>query len=140
VIIYYDESVRLGAGTTSEVHEAYMRGIPVFLVNSFAKFSDVPGWMQAETTKMFPSFDSLIEYLAALPHKILRGDVYGNRRSGNSYLCSLCGEVETKGGAHFVSKVTPLYCKRCVGVVTESVENLPNRYEFCVEKIHDTTD
>src|SRR5271157_2648233 len=53
IIIYYDESVRRGAGTTSEVHDAFMMDIPIFLVNGYKKLNEVPGWMQAQTTVIF---------------------------------------------------------------------------------------
>lgn len=128
LIVLYDESVRRGAGTISEIHDAYMQGKPIFIINGFEKFSDVPGWMQAESTKIFPSMKGLLEYFKMLPEGILRLDQYGNHRSGTMYLCSLCGNVEEKNDTYFVSKVTPTYCKRCVSVVKQSVDQLPNRY------------
>lgn len=133
VIVYYDESVRLGAGTISEVHDAYMAGIPVFLVNAYPSISDVPGWMQAETTKMFASFDEMFEYLQTLPPGILRQDVYGNRRSDSFYLCSLCGTVSEKSAMHFVSRVSPVYCKRCVEITKQVTEDLADRYQFFID-------
>jgi len=133
VIILYDESVRLGAGTMSEVHEAFMMGTPVFLVNSYGKLSEVPGWMQAETTKIFSNFEDLFAYLEQLPKGILKRDVYGNRRSGNQYLCSLCGTVEEKHKSHYVSHVSPLYCKSCVELVKQTFETHMDRYQFFVE-------
>lgn len=136
VVVYYDESVRRGAGTTSEVHDAYMAGIPVFLVNGYASISEVPGWMQAETTKMFASFDDLLRYLADLPPGICKRDIYGNRRSGNFYLCSLCGATEEKYSTHFVSTVSPLYCKSCVEVVKQVSEEYVNRYNFFLDQLH----
>jgi hypothetical protein len=63
LIVLYDESVRLGAGTTCEVHEAFMLGTPVFLLNSYRDVAQVPGWMAAETTKIFNEWDELFEYL-----------------------------------------------------------------------------
>lgn len=138
IIILYDESVRLGAGTTSEVHEAFMLDIPVFLVNTYPKLQDVPGWMQAETTKIFNDFDTLYEYLKALPPGILKRDAYGNRRSGSQYLCSLCGGAEEKHKAHFVSKISPLYCKRCVELVKTTFESHKDRYQFFLEYLEGT--
>ena len=130
LIVLYDESVRLGAGTTSEVHEAFMKDIPVFLVNGYGKLSEVPGWMQAETTVIFNEFEELYSYLASLPPGILKRDEYGNRRSGNYYLCSLCGAVEEKHGSHYVSEVKPSYCKACVEIVKATHEAHADRYTF----------
>ena len=133
VVVYYDESVRLGAGTTSEVHDAFMGDIPVFLVNGFRELSQVPGWMQSETTKIFNEWEELYQYLGALPQGILKRDVYGNRRSGMYYLCSLCGKVEEKHKNHFVSHVSPLYCKDCVNLVKDTHEAHYDRYNFFME-------
>lgn len=135
LIVLYDESVRLGAGTTSEVHEAFMHDIPVFLVNAYGKLAEVPGWMQSETTRIFDNFDDLYEYLESLPPGILKRDVYGNRRSGSHYLCSLCGDVEEKRGTHYVSTVTPSYCKSCVEIVKSTHEAHFDRYTFFNEYI-----
>jgi hypothetical protein len=133
IIILYDESVRLGAGTTSEIHEAFMLDIPVFLLNAYGTLDEVPGWMQAETTKMFNDWEEMYAYMAALPQGILKRDIYGNRRSGDYYLCSLCGAVEEKHKTHFVSKVSPLYCKSCVELVKETFETHKDRYQFFIE-------
>jgi hypothetical protein len=138
IVIYYDESVRRGAGTTSEVHEAFMLDIPVFLMNGYGKLSEVPGWMQAETTKIFNTWDNLHAYMDHLPPGILKRDVYGNRRSGSDYLCSLCGKVEEKHKAHFVSRVSPLYCKSCVELVKTTHEQHMDRYQFFLEYLEGT--
>lgn len=133
LIVMYDESVRLGAGTTSEIHEAFMLDIPVFLLNSYGVMDEVPGWMQAETTAIFNTWDEMYEYLSKLPPGILKRDIYGNRRSGTHYLCSLCGAVEEKHKSHFVSKVSPLYCKTCVELVKDTFETHKDRYQFFIE-------
>lgn len=130
LIVLYDESVRLGAGTTSEIHEAFMLDIPVFMVNSYKKLDEVPGWAQAETTKIFDEWEDLYTYLGQLPPGILKRDAYGNRRSGTQYLCSLCGTVEEKHKSHFVSKVSPMYCKSCVELVKTTFEQHTDRYQF----------
>ena len=131
LIVYYDESVRRGAGTVSEIHEAYMRDIPVFLVSEYIDWvKEVPGWMQAETTKIFVTFDGLNRYLDELPYGILKRDVYGNRHVQSQYLCSLCGKVFEKSKHHFVSKVSPPYCSPCVDLITETHEGHVDRYEF----------
>lgn len=138
VIILYDETVRLGAGTTSEVHEAFMHDIPVFLLNTYGKLNEVPGWMQAETTMIFNEWNEMYSYLKNLPPGILKRDVYGNRRSGSQYLCSLCGAAEQKHKAHFVSKVSPLYCKSCVELVKTTFEEHKDRYQFFLEHLEGT--
>lgn len=135
LIVLYDESVRRGAGTTSEIHEAFMLDIPVFLLNAYGSLEEIPGWMQAETTKIFNEWEELYSYLAQLPPGILKRDVYGNRRSGTHYLCSLCGAAEEKHKSHFVSKVSPLYCKTCVELVKTTFEQHKDRYQFFLEHL-----
>lgn len=135
LIVLYDESVRLGAGTTSEVHEAFELDIPVFLLNAYGVLEEVPGWMQAETTRIFNNWDEMYRYLEALPQGILKRDIYGNRRAGTHYLCSLCGAVEEKHKSHFVSKVSPLYCKSCVELVKDTFEAHKDRYQFFIEHL-----
>ena len=134
LIVLYDESVRRGAGTTSEVHEAYKNDIPVFLVSSYPDWqNEVPGWMQAETTKVFTDFESLYEYLDALPFGILKRDIYGNHGVKSQYLCSLCGDVFNKTKQHFVSKISPTYCGDCVDLITKTHEGHEDRYQFILE-------
>lgn len=135
LIVLYDESVRKGAGTTSEIHEAFMLDIPVFLLNTYDALDEIPGWMQAETTRIFNNWNDLYSYLESLPQGILCRDAYGNRRSGNSYLCSLCGTVEEKHKTHYVSKVSPLYCKSCVELVKTTFESHKDRYQFFLEHL-----
>ena len=136
LIILYDESVRLGAGTISECQIAYSHDIPVFLVTAYPEWrQDVPGWLQALTTKIFTDFDTLYAYLERLPEGILKRDVYGNHNAGNEYLCSLCGEPFKKNKQHFVSKISPLYCTTCVDVVTTTFEKHQDRYTFFLEHI-----
>lgn len=135
IIVLYDESVRLGAGTISEVHEAYSLGIPVFLMNSYDTLDAVPGWLQAETTKMFQDWRSLLEYLEQLPPGILLKDRFGNRQTETHHLCFLCGKVEQKLKTHFVSTVTPLYCKECVDVVKRTYDEHADRLDFCVSQL-----
>jgi hypothetical protein len=138
VIVLYDESVRLGAGTTSEVHEAFMLDIPVFLMNTYPKLNDVPGWMQAECTKIFSNWEDLYQYMKELPEGIIKRDAYGNRRSGSMYLCSLCGNTEEKHKSHFVSRISPLYCSSCVSIVKTTFEQHHDRYAFFLEYLENT--
>jgi hypothetical protein len=128
-IVLFDESVQKGAGTISECQHCYNNNIPVFIVNQMPdKF--VPGWLFALSTKIFDDFEQLYEYLDKLEPNILKKDQYGNHRSGNSYLCSLCGDVFTKHKSHFVSMVYPTYCHDCVKLVAETVENQYDRLQF----------
>lgn len=133
LIVLYDESARLGAGTISECQVAYNFDLPLFLVNGYSKLDDVPGWLQALSTKIFANFESLYEYLEELPAGVLKRDIYGNHHGGQHYLCSLCGLPFIKGKTHFVSKVSPLYCKSCVEIVKATHEQHYDRYQFFVE-------
>ena len=133
LIVYYDESVRLGAGTISECQVAYDLELPIFLVNGFKDVNEIPGWLQALSTKMFASFDELQDWFNVLPPGILRKDVYGNYQSKSHYLCSLSGEVFEKNKTHFVSKVSPLYSPNCIDIVKKTYEEHKDRYEFFVE-------
>jgi hypothetical protein len=134
IVIYYDESVRLGAGTISECQFAYNLNMPVFLVCDYPDMlKSVPGWLQGLTTKMFQNFEELYEYLDKLPYGIIRKDLYGNHRSGNEYLCSLCGDCFSKRKHLFVSQVVPLYCKTCVDTVAKTNDSHKNRYEYFME-------
>lgn len=131
VVLLYDESVRRGAGSHSEAQCAYEHDIPLFVVNTYDKvIGEVPKWLIGLSTKVFNHFDELDSYLADLPQGILRRDVYGNHSSGNHYLCSMCGDVFAKSNSHFVSKISPLYCKSCIDLVVHTNEGMANRYEF----------
>lgn len=131
LIVYYDESVRRGAGTTSEAQVAYNHDIPVFLVSAYEDWvNEVPGWLQGLTTKIFTRFVDLYKYMGHLPAGILKRDMYGNHGVNSQYLCSLCGEVFKKSKHHFVSKVSPTYCSSCVEVISETHEGHPDRFQF----------
>lgn len=133
LIILYDESVRRGAGTTSEAQVAYLHNIPVFLVSTYEDwYREVPGWLQALCVKVFPNFSQLYDYLDNLPYGILKKDVYGNHGVDGQYLCSLCGAVFEKHKHHFVSKVQPLLCGNCVDLTTKTFEGHTDRYNFIV--------
>ncbi len=135
LVVYFDEAARRGAGTQSECQEAYDYDVPYFIVNGYDSWKEVPGWIRANSTKMFTSFDELYAYLERLPAGILRRDVYGNRHVDHFYLCSLCGEPFEKSGLQFVSKLTPMYCKGCVDVVKTTHEKHADRYEFFLSHI-----
>ena len=135
IILYYDESVRLGAGTISEAQVAYLHDIPVFIVSYWENWEEeLPGWLYAVSTKVFTSFDDCMQYMDDLPDSILKRDVYGNHHGvGDFYLCSLSGNVFKKGSHHFVSKISPLYSKESVLIVKEINEDKKDRYEFFLE-------
>ena len=133
LIVLYDDSVRRGAGTVSECQIAFNEDIPVFLVNTYPHLDDVPGWLQALTTRIFTNFDDLYVYLDKLPVGVLKRDAYGNHHSGSHYLCSLCGDSFEKGKQHFVSKVSPMYCKSCVDIVQTTFESHADRYQFFLD-------
>jgi len=139
LIVYYDESVRRGAGTISECQYAYLLDIPVFIMSAYQNWhSEVPGWLHGLSTKIFTNWDNLLGYLGDLPPGILKRDRYGNHSSEDQYLCSLSGEPFQKSKHHFVSKVSPLYSKDSVKVVKQVNEEMTCRYQFFIETIaHD---
>jgi len=125
-----------GYGTISECQHAFNRDIPIFLISEYEDWTDeVPGWLQALATRSFTDWDSLYEYLAELPERILIKDRYGNRHAEQQYLCSLCGTAFVKNKHQFVSKVSPLYCSPCVDLITKTWEKLEDRYEFFANMI-----
>lgn len=132
VIAYYDQSFKDGAGSFSECQCAYDNGKPLFVISDF---EHVPSWLKSLSTKLFFSFDDLYAYLKTLPPNILKADRYGNHNSGQHYLCSLCGDVFNKSNHHYVSKVSPLYCKGCVSIVQTTRELHVDRYQFIVDFI-----
>jgi len=139
LILFYDESARHGAGTISEAQYAYLHDIPIFIVSYWENWQkEVPGWLHALSTKIFTKFDDCLEYMSNLPDGILKRDVYGNHHgSGDSYLCSLSGDVFKKDKHHFVSKVSPLYSSESVKIVKEVHEEMKDRYQFITEYLED---
>ena len=137
LILYYDESARLGAGTISEAQFAFLHDIPVFIVCYWHDWkTELPGWLHALSTKVFTTFGSCISYMDALPEGILKRDVYGNHHGvGDYYLCSLSGEVFKKEKHHFVSRVSPLYSSASVRIVKEIHEDKKDRYQFILEHL-----
>jgi hypothetical protein len=140
LVVLLDDGVRKGAGTISECQYAYNNDIPIFVVNALPETEAISGWFYALTTKIFSSFDELYEYLDQLPPRILKRDIFGNHHAGDHYLCSLCGIPFIKNKTHYVSKVSPLYCKSCVDLVTETHMDHKNRYEFFMEYLENERD
>lgn len=64
VVCYWDESAMRGAGTKGEVTMAKYFAKPVYMVTSVA-VHDIPGWVLACTTEIFPSFEKLQKFLLA---------------------------------------------------------------------------
>lgn len=96
VIMEYNDGSRKGAGSFSEVHEAWRYGKHVFIVcetdEDVSKV--VPGWLLAISTKAFPSDKALYDYLAALPVGILNSPYWGNpSTNGETFLCRNCAQV-----------------------------------------------
>lgn len=145
LILYYDESARRGAGTISEAQFAFTKKIPIFLVcTEYESMKDLylntSAWLVGLTTKIFISWDDLYEYMNSLPHGIIKKDVYGNTGVDGQYLCHLSGEVFTKKKSKFVSRVEPMYSQRSVDTVVKTYEGTPDRYEFFMDYLEETTD
>ena len=138
VVLLYDESVRKGAGTLGEAQIAYCNSIPLFVINAFNDFSELPGWLVGLSTKIFNSFDDLLTYFEVNRLNQLHRDIYGNVAVGDDYLCFLCGDTFTKHKQHYVSRITPTYCKSCVDMVVDTNENHKDRYQFFLEYIEQT--
>ncbi len=142
VIAYYDQSFKDGAGSFAECQCAYDNEKPLFVVSAFPH---VPSWLKSLATKVFfesptTGFRDLYVYLDSLPKGILKQDRYGNHSSISHYLCSLCGDVFEKRKHHYVSKVSPLYCKPCVELVMNTREKNADRYQFISEYIKEIKD
>lgn len=137
IILYYDDAVRLGAGTLGEAQFAFLRDIPIFVVSAWEEWeSEIPGWLHALSTKVFRTFDECLDYMDLLPNDILKRDIYGNHHgAGDYYLCSLSGEVFKKAKHHFVSKVSPLYSNSSVQIIANIHEDKKDRYEFIIEHL-----
>jgi hypothetical protein len=135
LVVLLDDGVRKGAGTISECQHAYNHDIPIFVVNALPDSEKISGWLFALATKIFKSFDELYEYMNQLPDGILKRDAFGNHHGGDHYLCSLCGTPFKKNKTHYVSRVSPLYCKVCVDLVKETYEDHKDRYDFFIEQL-----
>ena len=65
VICYWDESAMRGAGTKGELTIAKYFGKPVYMVTSIP-VNEIPGWVLACTTRLFPGFEELHTFLQGL--------------------------------------------------------------------------
>lgn len=63
LVCYWDESAQRGAGTKGELTVARLSRKTVFLVTAMPPAS-LPGWVLGCTTRIFPSFDALKEFLS----------------------------------------------------------------------------
>ncbi len=63
LVCYWDDSAARGAGTKGEITIAHFFRKPVYLVTSIPP-ADIPGWVLGCTSKMFPGFQELKEFLA----------------------------------------------------------------------------
>jgi hypothetical protein len=63
VICYWDESAQRGAGTKGELTIARRSRKPVYMVTAMHP-SSLPGWVLGCTTKIFPSFEALKDFLS----------------------------------------------------------------------------
>lgn len=63
LVCYWDESAQRGAGTKGELTVARLSRKPVYLVTAMPPAS-LPGWVLGCTTRIFPSFDALKEFLS----------------------------------------------------------------------------
>lgn len=64
VICYWDEGAMKGAGTKGELTMAKFFGKPVYLVTSIPT-EDIPGWVIGCTSRFFPGFGQLKDFLVA---------------------------------------------------------------------------
>ncbi|MBM2840922.1 MAG: hypothetical protein HW412_1450 [Bacteroidetes bacterium] len=65
MVCYWDESAMRGAGTKGEVTIARHFGKPVYMVTALSS-QDIPGWVLACTTRIFPAFSDLKSFLMSL--------------------------------------------------------------------------
>jgi hypothetical protein len=118
LVIYYDESVRKGAGTVAELQHAFSMGIPIYVVNGFDSIKDIPSWMIGCSTKIFNSFDDLYNHIKQIPPQAFK--------PGNSKrVCVSCGVVFNANKVQCVCK----YCAEASNLMTT------DRYKFMSEKI-----
>ncbi len=65
VVCYWDEGAAKGAGTKGELTMAKFFGKPVYLVTEFP-LNEIPGWVLGCTTRTFPDFGALKNFLLQL--------------------------------------------------------------------------
>lgn len=62
VVLMYDRSAQLGAGTLAEAWESFREGKPVYIVTRF-DLATLSGWLIGECIEIFPSFSEFIEHI-----------------------------------------------------------------------------
>ena len=65
VVCYWDESAMRGAGTKGELTIAKHFGKHVYMITSMP-LTEIPGWVLACTTQVFPTFEELYPFLKGL--------------------------------------------------------------------------
>jgi hypothetical protein len=65
VICYWDEGAQRGAGTKGEITIAKFFSKPVYLITQIP-LEEIPGWVLACSTQIFPGFDELKEHLLSV--------------------------------------------------------------------------
>ena len=62
VILYYDDSVRKGAGSLAEAWETFREGKPLYVMSDIP-LKEIPSWLIGESTQIFFTFPKLFSYL-----------------------------------------------------------------------------
>lgn len=120
VVLFYDRSVQLGAGTITEAGWSYDQSIPLFIVlDEGMSYDTMPAWLAAEAARVFVSFDQLAEYLARVPENAFT----------DCLICTMCGTYESD-----LCSIDHL-CKECGSVFTKKLQHdqtLPSRAAFAI--------
>lgn len=129
VVAFWDEYSQKGAGTHSEIHTAFEKLIPVFLVTSVPVYK-LSKWLVSETTKIFSTFEELFIYLDYLPYGILLP-----QKISNECLCFLCGNVYNRDDICYNLKIKNIYCKRCTNILLYENNEIKDRFYFFLNLI-----
>jgi len=74
IIVYYDESVNLSSGTTSEMTIGRMLRIPILVVKN-VPYSDIPGWTIGCIDECFNTFKECVDFLDTPEFQKLKKEV-----------------------------------------------------------------
>jgi hypothetical protein len=86
VIVLYDKSAQLGAGTLSEAWESFREGRPVYLVTDFP-LEKIPTWLIGETTSMFNDFEDLLRHVSDSSR--VKADMLAARKARDEVLAGI---------------------------------------------------